>query len=57
MSEATATAKIKQERVSVPAFIGKDVRDTLLRIAAEKDLTLSDILRAACNEYAKKSND
>ncbi len=57
MSEATATAKIKQERVSVTAFIGKDVRDTLLRIAAEKDLTLSDILRAACNEYAKKSND
>lgn len=57
MNEATATAKIKQERVSVTAFIGKDVRDTLLRIAAEKDLTLSDILRAACNEYAKKSND
>lgn len=57
MTEATTTAKIKQERVSVTAFIGKDTRDELLRIATEKDLTLSDILRAACNEYAKKNND
>ena len=57
MTEATTTAKIKQERVPVTVFIGKDTRDALLRIVAEKDLTLSDILRAACNEYAKKNND
>ena len=57
MTEATTTAKIKQERVPVTVFIGKDTRDALLRIAAEKDLTFSDILRAACNEYAKKNND
>ena len=57
MTEATPPAKIKQERVPVTAFIGKDTRDALLHIAAEKDLTLSDIVRAACNEYAKKNNE
>lgn len=57
MTETTATAKSKPDRVSVTAFINKDTRDALLRIAAEKDLSLSDILRAACTEYAKKSND
>lgn len=57
MTEATTPAKIKQERVPVTAFIGKDTRDALLHIAAEKDLTLSDIVRAACNEYAKKNNE
>jgi hypothetical protein len=57
MTETTATAKTKPERVPVTAFINKDTRDTLLRIAAEKDLSLSDILRAACTEYAKKRND
>lgn len=49
--------KMKPERVPVTAFINKDTRDALLRIAAEKDLSLSDILRAACTEYAKKRND
>ena len=38
MTEATTTAKIKQERVPVTVFIGKDTRDALLRIAAEKDV-------------------
>lgn len=57
MTEATTPAKIKQERVPVTAFIGKDTRAALLQIAAKKDLTLSDIVRAACNEYAKNNND
>lgn len=54
MTEAPATTKNKQERVSITAFIGKDTRDALLRIAADKDLSFSDVVRAACNEYAKK---
>lgn len=57
MTEATTTAKIKQERVPVSVFISKDTRDALLRIAADKDLALSDVLRAACNEYAKKNSN
>lgn len=57
MTEAPATTKNKQERVSITAFIGKDTRDALLRIAADKDLSFSDVVRAACNEYAKKNTD
>lgn len=57
MAEATTTAKNKQERVSITAFIGKDTRDALLRIAAAKDLSLSDIVRSACNEYAKRNEN
>ena len=57
MTEATTTAKIKQERVPVTVFIGKDTRDALLRIAAERDLSLSSIIRVACSEYAKKNTE
>ncbi len=57
MTEATTTAKIKQTRVPISAFISKDTRDALLRIAADKDLALSDVVRAACNEYAKKNSE
>ena len=57
MTEATTSAKIKQTRVPISAFISKDTRDALLRIAADKDLALSDVVRAACNEYAKKNTD
>lgn len=57
MTETTATVKTKPERVPITAFINKDTRDALLRFAAEKDLTLSDIVRAACTEYTKKHSD
>lgn len=57
MTEATTIAKIKQTRVPISALISKDTRDALLRIAADKDLALSDVVRAACNEYAKKNTD
>lgn len=57
MTETTATTKTKPERVPVTAFINKDTRDALLSIAAERDLSLSNIIRAACSEYAKKNTE
>lgn len=35
----TDNANVKQERVSITAFISKDTRDKLLRIAEDEDLT------------------
>lgn len=57
MTETIATTKTKPDRVSVTAFINKDTRDALMCIAAAKDLSFSDVVRAACTEYAKKHND
>ena len=57
MNTTTTTVKAKPDRVPVSALINRDTRDALLQIAAKKDLSLSDVLRAAANEYAKKSID
>lgn len=57
MNEATTTKKKVPPRVSITAFISEDTRDALLRIAAERDLSLSNIIRVACSEYAKKNTE
>ena len=57
MNEATTTKKNAPPRVPITAFISEDTRDALLRIAAERDLSLSSIIRVACSEYAKKNTD
>ena len=40
----TDNANVKQERVSITAFISKDTRDKLLRIAEDEDLTFSALV-------------
>ena len=50
----TDNANVKQERVSITAFISKDTRDKLLRIAEDEDLTFSALVRRALKEYADK---
>lgn len=50
----TDNATVKQERVSITAFISKDTRDKLLRIAEDEDLTFSALVRRALKEYADK---
>lgn len=50
----TNNANVKQERVSITAFISKDTRDKLLRIAEDEDLTFSALVRHALKEYADK---
>ena len=50
----TDNASVKQERVSITAFISKDTRDKLLRIAEDEDLTFSALVRRALKEHADK---
>lgn len=50
----TDNTNVKQERVSITAFISKDTRDKLLRIAEDEDLTFSALVRRALKEYADK---
>lgn len=57
MNEATTTKKNAPTRVPITAFISEETRDALLRIATERDLSLSSIIRVACSEYAKKNSD
>jgi hypothetical protein len=54
VSTMTDNANVKQERVSITAFISKDTRDKLLRIAEDEDLTFSALVRRALKEYADK---
>lgn len=57
MNEATTTKKNAPPRVPITAFISEDTHSALLRIAAERDLSLSSIIRVACSEYAKKNTE
>lgn len=54
MANPATKSRKQPDRVSVTAFISKDLFDKLKRLAADKDLSFSDVLRAACREYAEK---
>ena len=56
MNENNA-AIAKQEKIGISAFISKDTRDKLLRIAAREDLSFSDVVRRALKEYADKKDE
>lgn len=54
---ATESKKTKQERVTICVKIGKPAQEQLVKIAARKDLKLSDVVRVAVNEYVAKENN
>lgn len=57
MTETANVVNVRQERVLVSAAIPNDTRDKLLRIAAEEDLSFSDVVRRALKEYADKKEN
>ena len=52
----TDNANVKQERVSITAFISKDTRDKLLRIAEDEDLTFSAVVRLKSTRTKRQFN-
>lgn len=56
MTENT-TARIKQNKSPITAFVDDERREKLLRIARRKELKLSDVVRQAIKEYTDKYDE
>lgn len=57
MNKTANVATVKQDVVSITAFIPTDIRDRLLHIAAVEDMSFSAVVRRALKEYADKKEN